>query len=80
VGTFIPGLHVKKKRLFYWTGLFSANQTFLKAFQIALIGWKKSGPSKKPHLLWTCKPGINFLRLHYTIEFLAYDGMNCIKE
>jgi len=27
---------------------FSANQSFLKGFQIALIGWKKAGPQKRP--------------------------------
>jgi len=31
-------------------GFFPANQNFLKTFQIALIGWIKAGPPKKPHL------------------------------
>jgi len=29
--------------------------SFLKSFQIALIGWIKAGSPKKPLLLWSCK-------------------------
>jgi len=29
---------------------YSANQSNLKSFQKALIGWKKAGPPKKPRL------------------------------
>jgi len=32
----------------YTTVDFPANQGFLKTFQIALIGWLKAGPPKKP--------------------------------
>jgi len=31
--------------------LYPANQSNLKSFQKALIGWKKAGPPKKPLLL-----------------------------
>jgi len=33
-----------------WAGFFTANQRFLKTFQIALIGWINAGPPKKPLL------------------------------
>jgi len=49
LGTFLLShmdcLHNQKKSVF-----FPANQSFLKTFQIALIGWIKAGPSKKPLL------------------------------
>jgi len=35
-----------KKVAFLEGRLFSANQRFLNTFQIALIGWIKSGPAK----------------------------------
>jgi len=46
------------KWLFWKGGFFPANQTFLKAFKIALIYWIKACPSKLPLLLWTCKQAI----------------------
>jgi len=41
----------------YKSGFFGgpANQSFLKTFYIALIGWIKAGPPKKPPLYWSCK-------------------------
>jgi len=45
----------KQKWLFWRAGFFLANQGFLKTFQIALIGWIKAGPPKKPLLFWSCK-------------------------
>jgi len=38
----------KTKAAFLEGRLFPANQSFQKAFQIALIGWIKAGPPKKP--------------------------------
>jgi len=42
---------IKTKVAFWRAGFFSANQGFLKAFLIALIGWIKAGLPKKPLLL-----------------------------
>jgi len=39
---------IKAKVAFLEGWLFSANQGFLRTFQIALIGWIKAGPPKKP--------------------------------
>jgi len=41
---------IKAKCFFWKAGVFPANQGFLKTFQIALIGWIKAGPPKKPLL------------------------------
>jgi len=41
---------IKTKVAFWRAGFFSANQGFLKFFQIVLIGWIKAGPPKKPFL------------------------------
>jgi len=51
----------KQKWLFRRAGLFPANQSNLKSFQKALIGWKEAGPSKKPLLFWTCKQAVNVI-------------------
>jgi len=32
-----------------------------KTFQIALIGWIKAGPPKKPLLFWSCKRANSYL-------------------
>jgi len=32
---------IKTKVAFWWVGFYSANQSNLKSFQKALIGWKK---------------------------------------
>jgi len=37
---------IKAKVAFLESRLFSANQSFLKTFQIALIGWIKANPPK----------------------------------
>jgi len=42
---------IKIKVAFSEGGFFSANQCLLKIFQIALIGWRKAGPPKKPLLI-----------------------------
>jgi len=34
---------------------YPANQGFWKTFHIALIGWIKAGPPKKPLLFWSRK-------------------------
>jgi len=39
-----------KKWLFRRAGFYPANQSNLKSIQKALIGWKKAGPPKQPHL------------------------------
>jgi len=49
------------KWLYWRAGFFPANQGFLKAFQIALIGWIKAGPPKNQAKdvccgVWTAKP------------------------
>jgi len=44
-------------------GFFQANQSFLKTFQFALIGWIKAGPTKKPLLFCSCKQAITDLTL-----------------
>jgi len=41
---------IKPSVPFWRAGFFSANQGFLKTFQIALIGWIKAGPPKNPLL------------------------------
>jgi len=41
---------IKTKMAFLGAGFFPANQSFLNTFSIALIGWIKAGPLKKPHL------------------------------
>jgi len=41
---------IKPKVAFWRAGFFPANQGFLKTLQIALIGWIKAGPPKKPLL------------------------------
>jgi len=38
---------IKSKVAFWRAGFFPAKQSFLKTFQIALIGWIKAGPPKK---------------------------------
>jgi len=38
---------IKTKVAFWRASFFPANQSSLKAFQIALIGWIKAGPLKK---------------------------------
>jgi len=47
-------------------GFFSANQGFLKTFQIVLIGWIKAGPSKKhfcfDHVNWLNVTNIVIMR------------------
>jgi len=37
-------------QLFWRAGFYLANQSDLKSFQKALVGWKKNGPPKKPLL------------------------------
>jgi len=45
-------LHDQNKSGFFWrAGFYSANQSNLKSFQKALIGWKIAGPPKQPLLL-----------------------------
>jgi len=41
---------IKTKVAFFGGPAFSASQSFLNSFLIALIGWIKSGPPKKPLL------------------------------
>jgi len=41
---------IKTKVAFLEDKFFPANQGFLKTFTIALIGWIKAGPPKKPLL------------------------------
>jgi len=41
---------IKAKVAFCRAGFFPTNQGFLKTFQIALIGWIKTGPPKEPLL------------------------------
>jgi len=41
---------IKAKVAFWRAGFYPANQSNLKSFQNALIGWKKAGPPKKPLL------------------------------
>jgi len=41
---------IKTKVAFWRASFFSANQGFLKTFQIVLIGWIKADPPKKPLL------------------------------
>jgi len=52
---------IKQKWLFWRAGFYLANQSNLKGFQKALIGWKKAGPPKKPLLLWLCKQAIQYM-------------------
>jgi len=42
---------IKTKVAFWKTGFYPANQSNLKSFQKALIGWKKAGPPKTLLLL-----------------------------
>jgi len=41
---------IKTKVAFLEAGFFPVNQSFLNTFSIALIGWIKPGPPKKPLL------------------------------
>jgi len=41
---------IKKSGFFGGPAFFPANQSFLKTFQIVLIGWIKAGPPNKPLL------------------------------
>jgi len=41
---------IKTKVAFWRAGFFPANRRFLNTLQIALIGWLKVGPPKKPLL------------------------------
>jgi len=48
---YIACLHDQSKSGFFWrAGFFPDNQSFLNTFSIAVIGWIKAGPSKKPLL------------------------------
>jgi len=49
----------KQKWLFWRAGFYPANQSDLKSFQRALIGWEKAGLLKKQLLFWSCKQAIN---------------------
>jgi len=49
---------IKTKMAFLEGRVFPANQNNLNSFLRALIGWKKSGPPKKPLLFWSCKQAI----------------------
>jgi len=49
----------KLKWLFLEGRFFPANQGFLKTIQMALIGWIKVGPPKKPLLFWSWKQAIS---------------------
>jgi len=53
--TCIACLHDQNKSGFLEGQLYPANQSNLKSFQKAPVGWKKAGPSKKPLLFWSCK-------------------------
>jgi len=46
---------IKIKVAFFRAGFYPANQSNLKSFLKALIGWKKACPPKKKHLFWSCK-------------------------
>jgi len=39
-----------KTKLAFLEGRLFSSQSFLKTFQIAVIGWKKAGPPRKPLL------------------------------
>jgi len=41
---------IKAKVTYLRAGFYPANQSNLKSFQKVLIGWKKTGPPKKPLL------------------------------
>jgi len=45
---------IKPKVAFWRAGFYPTNQSNLKSFQKALIGWKKAGLPKKPLLLRSC--------------------------
>jgi len=49
-GKLIACLHDQKKSGFFRGRLFPTNQSSLKTFKIALIGWIKAGPLQKPLL------------------------------
>jgi len=52
---YLACLHDQNKSAFWRAGFYPANQSNLKSFQKALIGWKNAGSPKKPLLLWSCK-------------------------
>jgi len=56
---------IKTKVAFWRAGFFSANQGFLKTFQIVSIGWIKAGPPKShfcfDHVNWLFKPLSKFV-------------------
>jgi len=51
IRTILACLHDQSKSGFLEGRLFLATQSFLKTFQIALIGWIKAGPPKKATLV-----------------------------
>jgi len=65
---------IKAKVDFWMAGFFPANRCFLKTFQIALIGWIKAGPPKKPLLFRSCKQAINICKLiHVKLYFFKME-------
>jgi len=55
-GAFLAGLHEaclhdQSKNDYFGEPAFSGNQSFLKTFQTALIGWIKAGPPKTTFVL-----------------------------
>jgi len=54
----IACLHDQTKVAYLEGRLFSSQSELLETFQIALIGWIKAVPPKKPFLFWSCKQAI----------------------
>jgi len=60
---------------------FSANQSNQKTFQIALIGWIKASPPKKPLLFWSCKQAhINIWFSVITLSSLTHSSWNPLAQ
>jgi len=56
---------IKAKVAFWRAGFFSANESFLKTFQIALIGWIKAGHPKS----YFCFDHVNRLNINWLVLF-----------
>jgi len=64
---------IKTKVAFWRAGFFSANQGFLKTFQIVLIEWIKAGPQKS-HF---CFDYVNWLIMTDLVDKLHV--INCLN-
>jgi len=74
-------LHDQNKSGFFGgPAFFPANQRFLKTLQIALIGWIKTGPSKKPLDHVNRLYCMSFLLFCFVISLNKFDLPESLQE